>query len=165
MARKRTTGINVGGSSILVIFIILCLTTFATLSMVSARADLRLTEKATAATEEYYAADAEAERILARIGEAVSGSGNPREQVTSAVPEAAVVAGGDEQFTVLYSVPVGETQELVVQLAITPEAAEHRIRRLAWQVVQSGEWEPESGGFELWSGEGDLLLIDLPIVE
>ena len=50
---KRTQGNrgfgSMGASSVLMIFVVLCLTTFGVLSLVSAKADLRLTDKTLAA--------------------------------------------------------------------------------------------------------------------
>lgn len=54
-----------GASSILVIFVLLCLVTFAALSLVSARADWNLSRKAADHTLEYHAASNAAEETLA----------------------------------------------------------------------------------------------------
>jgi hypothetical protein len=43
------------------------LTTFSVLALVSARADLRLSDKAVSSTQSYYAADSEAQRWLADV--------------------------------------------------------------------------------------------------
>ena len=53
---KRRPG-GMGASSILMIFVVLALTTFGILSFLSARADLRLTERAADHTVAYYKAD------------------------------------------------------------------------------------------------------------
>lgn len=163
---------NVGGSSILVIFIILCLTTFATLSMVSAGADLRLSEKATAAIEDYYAADTRAEQLLAEIDRALAAavrSGGSAQSCKTAVEKAVegaatLTVDGDDTLTAAYAVPMGESQQLSVELLLLLKAPPgERVQRRAWQVVPVAEWEPESGGFELWSGEGELLLGEAPV--
>ena len=60
-------GIGAGGSSVLMVFVVLCLCIFGTLSLLSANADLVISNKTAAAAEGYYRADAEAERLLARI--------------------------------------------------------------------------------------------------
>ena len=64
---KKQKFSNVGASSILMIFIILCLTVFGLLSLISAKAELRLSEKSKESVEEFYAADAEVERIIKEI--------------------------------------------------------------------------------------------------
>ena len=67
MRSKPSTGINVGGSSILVVFVLLCLTTFATLAMVSASANYRLAQRVVASTDAFYEADSRAEVIFAEL--------------------------------------------------------------------------------------------------
>ena len=57
----------VGGSSLLVIFAVLCLTVFALLSLSSVQAERRLADAATQAVVDYHEADLRAEEILARL--------------------------------------------------------------------------------------------------
>lgn len=71
MRKGTSTGLGVGASSILMIFIVLCITTFAVLSITSAGADSRLTDKAAGAVSEYYAADSKAEAMLYEIDDAL----------------------------------------------------------------------------------------------
>ena len=65
----------VGGSSLLVIFAVLCLTVFALLSLSSVQAERRLADAATQAVVDYYEADLRAEEICARLrcGETIEG--------------------------------------------------------------------------------------------
>ena len=60
--KKRSFGISIGSSSIL-----LCLTTFATLSLGSANADYRLSRKTADAAAAYYALDAAGEELLSDL--------------------------------------------------------------------------------------------------
>ena len=68
--------VNGGISLFLLTFIILCLVSFAALSIVSARADARLTEKYRQQTEYYYGARNEAQKFLQGLdGGADAGAG------------------------------------------------------------------------------------------
>ena len=68
--------VNGGISLFLLTFIILCLVSFAALSIVSARADARLTEKYRQQTEYYYGARNEAQKFLQELdGGAGAGAG------------------------------------------------------------------------------------------
>ncbi len=60
-------GTGTGGISILAIFVVLCLTTLAALSLVSAQADYSLAERTINASAQYYKADARAQERLAEI--------------------------------------------------------------------------------------------------
>lgn len=89
----------VGGASLLVIFAVLCLTVFAVLSLSTARADDRLSQASAQASAEYYAADCQAQEILARLRDGELPIG--------------VTYGGD-LYT--YECPISETQSLHVEV-------------------------------------------------
>lgn len=69
--KKRSTGssstINIGSSSLLMIFVVLCLVSFATLSIVSANADQKLSSKVAEHSSAYYEACNQAEQRIAQI--------------------------------------------------------------------------------------------------
>jgi hypothetical protein len=96
MDRKLKMSIGIGGPSIIMIFVVLCLTTLAALSLMTANADWKLTKKAAKATTDYYKADSKAEEILAGA-DADLKTGKPLESET-------------------YTVPVSETQNLIMKL-------------------------------------------------
>lgn len=128
---KRTdTPAAVGGISLLVIFIVLCLTVFALLSLSSAQADGRLSTASAEAVRAYYAADCEAEEILAQLRQ-----GN--------IPEGVAVSGN----RYCYECAVTDTQKLVVEAEIT--GGDYRILR--WQTESTLLWQ-EDDGLQLWDG-------------
>lgn len=107
----------VGGSSLLVIFAVLCLTVFALLSLSTVQAYGRLADASAKAVTDYYAADVQAEVIFARLR-----SGERPEEVTQS---------GDRYF---YTCSVSDTQELQVELL----REEGGWRVLRWQAVSIG---------------------------
>lgn len=120
----------VGGSSLLVIFAVLCLTVFAMLGLSTVTADGRLSQKNAAAVQAYYDADTRAETILARLR-------------TGEVP-AGVSAAGD---TYTYSVPISDTQTLDVEVRLTDGA--YTVMR--WQAVFTAQWQADTG-LDVWDG-------------
>ena len=52
-AERRSVGINVGSASIVMIFAVLCLTVFSTLSFVTANHERKLAEKSALAVQHY----------------------------------------------------------------------------------------------------------------
>ncbi|WP_444642742.1 hypothetical protein ACRQU7_00100 [Caproiciproducens sp. R1] len=84
MRRKGNFHLGVGASSILMIFVVLCLTTFGILSYVTANADNKISTKNAETVENYYTATAIAEQKLQKIDEAL----------LSAREDAAKAAGG-----------------------------------------------------------------------
>ena len=66
--KEKTQGAPLlGGSSLLAIFGVLCLTVFALLSLTTVTASARLSDSAAASVTAYYEADTQAERIFARL--------------------------------------------------------------------------------------------------
>lgn len=71
MNHKKSYGINIGTSSILVIIVILCLVCFAGLSIVSANADYKLSQKLADRTTAYYQASMLANERLVLLNDSL----------------------------------------------------------------------------------------------
>lgn len=73
--KERLSPPAIGGSSLLVIFAVLCLTVFALLSASTVQAEKRMADASINAVTAYYEADLEAEEIFAKLrsGEMVPG--------------------------------------------------------------------------------------------
>lgn len=131
MTKGRKDGLPpVGGSSLLVIFAVLCLTVFALLALSTVEAGGRLSQKAISSVEEYYAADARAEEILAdlRVGKMTEG-----------------VTVKDGVYS--YAVPIRDGQSLSVRLHLT--GSEETI--LQWKTVVESKWMPDES-LPVWNG-------------
>lgn len=172
---NKNHGINIGGSSILMIFVLLCLVTFSVLSYVSANADYKLTKKAAQSVTRYYEADAQAETRLALIDETLKkiADQTPKDTEPAAyyqkVSDALFEMDGvsavvqDDQLTIQYQVEIDDHRALQVSLQpLFPiESPEKRYVLTAWQVIQTAEWESDDSisvwdgeePFELWNGE------------
>ena len=73
---RKTKGIwTPGASALMVIFSVLCLTVFSILALSTVLADARLADKYAESVKEWYAADNEAERLIAsaRAGDMENG--------------------------------------------------------------------------------------------
>ena len=121
----------VGGSSLLVIFAVLCLTVFALLGFSTVQADKRLSDASAEAVENYYAADKQAEEILAQLR-----NGHMPECVT------------EENGVYFYRIPVSTTQELQVEVRMDGTAWEI----LRWQTVSTTVWN-EDETISVWDGK------------
>jgi len=118
----------IGGSSLLVIFAVLCLTVFALLSLGTVQAERRLSDKGAQAVSDYYRADLEAEKIFARL--------RSGEQVPGVVETEGVCR---------YTCPVTENQTLMVELEKETWAV------LRWQVILRMEETEEK--LDVWDGK------------
>lgn len=156
MNKKNYTGLNVGSSSILVVFILLCLVTFSILSMVSANADYRLSRKVADRTDAYYKASNEAQEIFAAIDAVLQNhysSGISDEDFLAALTEdltdydTLAITSAQGQIDLDYTIPFTETQSLHVALNVPyPSTQEQNAvcRIVAWQVESSSDWEPDN---------------------
>lgn len=133
---------NIGSSSLLVIFLALCLATFSVLALSSARSDYTFSKKAAAHREAYYAASNTAEEMLAELDEMIL-----------AAREATEAVSWDEAFTrslamqltneytydtvnreLYFTVPMTDTQVLSVAVRINAPNDAARYTVIRWTV-------------------------------
>lgn len=151
---KNKTSVGVGASSILVIFVVLCLVTFAVLSLVSAKADKNLSGKSVEHLKEYYEAENTAYFALGQIDKILAdlyvddsaGYKNAVKNEFSANEDITVI---DENGIIRleYSVEISETQELSVEISVdTPKNAKDGFYTITrWQTVSTAQWHPSGG--------------------
>lgn len=132
----------IGASSLLAAFAVLCLVVFALLGLSTVRADERLSDASLQATKDYYAADCQAQEILARIRNG---------EVPEGVQMAMTGLNSFETYA-LYAVPISDTQELQVTVLVENELTGESWRVLRWQAAPTGEWEGDDS-LHLWDGE------------
>lgn len=144
---------NIGTSSLILIFIILCLTIFGLLSLSSAGSDWKLAQKNAQSIKGYYEADSQAVEFAA--------------MVEKELLECALAASTEEAYWHMIKDRLGDYyneaantiqtdmdmlygQKLHVELEINrEEAAGYRI--LAWNVYQSEDYEIDRS-MPVWSG-------------
>lgn len=152
MKEKQRLSIGTGVSSILMIFVVLCLTTFGVLSFSSARADLNLTKKNGAQIEAFYIVDGIAQEILAEIDSllytAQSAGGDAtiyEETVLSLLatvsPSLTIDKNEEDTLKVSYSVPLNEQQYLEVVLTILPYDSLKRYKINSYRLIQNENGE------------------------
>lgn len=112
----------VGLNALLCIFAVLCLTVFALLGAATVRADMQQRERTQRAVLDYYAADAQAQQILATLRD-----GHRPERVTW------------EQTTASYQVPISTGLALMVEVVV--EGTDYTVVR--WQAVNTNPWQAD----------------------
>lgn len=121
----------VGGSSLLVIFAVLCLTVFALLSIGTVQTASKLSQHSADAVNAYYNADKEAERILSQLRSGI-------------IPEEVSCNNGIYS----YICPISDTLELHVKIKLnTP----NNYTILQWQSVSISQWKIDDN-IDLWDG-------------
>ena len=144
--RTRRPVVSTGVVSIVLIFVMLSLLTFAVLSLVSAQADLRLSEKSAQRTTDYYAAENAANAILTDLLTA--------EDVQAVAAAAGVTLTEDGRAS--YRVPLGEDQILAVEVTLPADGRSFTVER--WQALSDYDWDADKPLNLL--GTGGLPVLD-----
>ena len=123
---------NVGSATLVMVFSVLCLTIFATITLMTAHNDLIAAQKNADAVHAYYEADAEATAILAEIRAGTMPDTVEREK------------GG----ALAYNVEIDGNQRLAIRLA--EKDGKYAVEK--WAVEYTGEWKADDT-IEVWDGE------------
>lgn len=149
--KKKTSRplLTTGTSTLLLIFVSLCLLTFAVLSFLSARADQNLSRKTAERTSAYYEACNQAEdrlgetdRMLEKIWQETANE----KAYFQAVRETFEDMDFDEENRMLsFSVPLTDTQVLTVTLKLrTPESGSTFYTISGWKTVNTAGWTADT---------------------
>lgn len=131
---KRGGGLS-GVVSLVMIFCVLCLSVFAVLTLATADRERRFSELNAERAAAYYAADAEAARIVSALSR-----GEQVDQELTYIEE-------NGERCVEFSIPAGGEQSLDVLVRLTDRGCE--VRR--WAMVYSGDWAPNDA-LIVWDG-------------
>lgn len=146
--KQQSTFINIGSSSLLMVFLVLCLTTFAILSLSSAQSDYSFSKKFAEHKTEYYEASSRAEMILGEIDQLLAENSD---QVTARLDGKEIdnislsCTGADGETVISYQVPSGEKQALNVVLLVTNDSEHENYYKIqAWQLISTEEWNGDN---------------------
>ncbi len=121
MKRRVGGNLNIGTSSLLLIFIVLSLVSFAVLSLSSALTDKRLTESNLMRTTSYYEACNQAEFKLKELDEQYIADYESKGSIPSDIPE--------------MTFPINDSQELYVRIvAHEPDENGSMVEVVKWKV-------------------------------
>lgn len=176
--KERSSFVNIGSSSLLIVFLILCLTTFAILSLSSAKSDYSLSERLAKHKSQYYEASSHAEAVLDKIDgileDTVQTSGLSGSSWSSAdflsssyissvtetldgalIDDASISCTMQKEGLIIsYEIPAGDSQSLDVALLVTDYANSKNYYKIQkWQINSTDTWE------------GDDTLDLMPIIQ
>ncbi|MGN0399780.1 MAG: hypothetical protein ACI4EO_06595 [Blautia sp.] len=152
MKKNLRTPPGTGISSILLIFILLCMITFSVLSYVSARTDYRLSQKTSEHTRAVYQAENQANDILNQIDarlEKAYASGKDfshyPDRIKILLKDLDGVSFLDSQ-KITFQVPVGEEQMLEVCILLSSDLQEGDVYYTieTWKLINSRHWNPDN---------------------
>lgn len=149
MKKKSYPVTNIGSVSLLMVFIILCLVTFATLSLSSAAGDYRYSEDTAKQSNEYYNACNKAELKLKKIDTLLEAAyeGNADDYYHAAAESLAGQEGITSEFTseeasIAFEEKVSDRKALKVILTLnSPDKFSDGFYRVtSWQEVSTADW-------------------------
>jgi len=147
--KKEISGLQIGTSSLILIFVVLCLTIFSVLSLMSATNEMRLAQKSLTTVAQYYEADSLAEMKLKEIDQAIKDARSLKTQLGENYDPAT--------GKIYYEIPINENLVLCVELQVINGAkhGEKRYNILKWQEVNRGSYELDDS-LPVWTGEESL---------
>ena len=147
---KKQKG-SIGSSTLILIFIILCLATFALLSLSNAGGDRNLANKNAEAVRTYYEADSQGERFVQMVDQAVQ---EVRKETSDQVKQHQMLAEklgnyyNADNRTAETDIPMDFDQALHMELAL--DSQEHYVIR-SWRVYNQKDYEIDSK-MPVWDG-------------
>ena len=150
MKKKTYPVANIGSVSLLMVFIILCLVTFATLSLSSAAGDYKYSKDTAGHNTEYYNACNEAERKLKEIDGILEDaySNSPYDYFAEAAALLNTLQGITTDFSVdepklSFDVEINEDKALNIVLTLnnTDKLPSGFYRITSWQEISTAGWE------------------------
>ena len=139
MTEQKAPKISIGITSMTVILCVLCLTVFSVLTLSTALSEKKFAEKRASGTENYYAAEVEATKLVNEFMEAVETG----EDMNLFAAQNGIVREND---IFRFEKTIDEGQNLSVVLRLTD-----KVTIEAWQVVSTTDWTPDDS-LRVWDG-------------
>lgn len=142
---------NIGATSLILIFIVLCLSTFGLLSLSSARGDWSLAEKNAGAVRTYYEADAKGEQFVRMVDQVLQDAAARGLAGARREPFLKAELGGyyQEDGSVQTDIGMDFDQALHIELELDGDAG-YEIR--CWNVYNTKDYEIDNS-ISVWTGE------------
>lgn len=145
---------NIGSSSLILIFIVLCLATFGLLSLSSAKSDWNLAEKNANSVKNYYDADKKGEEFVKMVDEVLV------QLQSKGLEEDAYLAEAKRELSEYYredtgfltvEVPMDFDQALHIELSVTSDR-DSRYLIESWKVINTVDYEIDDS-MPVWGGQ------------
>lgn len=154
--KQQSTFVNIGSSSLLIVFLVLCLASFAILSLSSAKSDYSFSKKFADHKTEYYSASSKASLVLDKIDSLLASSAEDigsfddfyKNKVTASLHGTKIddisltCQSRNNHLIVSYQIPVRKRQVLDVKLIITDFTENETYYEVdTWQILSTDTWE------------------------
>ncbi|RJW41682.1 hypothetical protein DXC92_14460 [Clostridiales bacterium TF09-2AC] len=154
MAEKSSRNkVSIGASSLILIFIVLCMATFGLLSLSSAQGDLKLARRNADAVKGYYEADNEGQQWLKDVDGVLMeemGKGQDSAQCSLEIKDRLGDLYDRETGLISTDIPMDRGRSLRIELVLM--CGEKRYEVKSWYVYNSEEYEIDTS-MPVWGGE------------
>lgn len=134
MSRKvGATGLPIGGPTLLMVFVILCINIFAVISYMSALRDYNLSEKSAEMITKYYEADTKATNVLSDVAYDIK-LNTVYENKYKGINDFAILDEVDT-LKVKYKVPIKKDIVLSVVVEFPKNSSKYRV--LEWKMINN----------------------------
>lgn len=148
--KSRPAGIGTGYLSLMMIFVVLCLTILAALSFSAAESERKYSEKSAAYTKAYYEADTRAKLTLAMVTEIASEYEDYSDFMLLAEldeVEGASYESYPDRIEISWTTEINERQSIYSAVTVSDNGADITD----WRTIQGDE--PEEEPLNVWLGE------------
>lgn len=161
--KRQEYRVGTGATTLLMIFVVLCLTTLGILSLVSARVDMKHTKRNEEMTQAYYEAAAQGQKLIFQVDEALmefQRRAETNEAYLRLVQENLMLDAEDwavKDGLISFAISAGADRYLEITLALLPvESRQGRYLLTRHELADRSDWEAEENDFQNLLGEGDL---------
>lgn len=143
MNTKYRFGMNIGSASIVLIFSVLCLTLFATLTLLSAKNEMKLTNKYEESVTQYYTADSKAQEDLHHIENILISASNTSADKTAYIKNQCKKLGftyiqKNNKIYIIFNEDIDTEQVLRVVVKVN-SIANKRYEIIQWKKINISE--------------------------
>lgn len=145
--------VSIGASSLILIFIVLCMATFGLLSLSSAQGDLKLARRNADAVKGYYEADNKGQQWLKGVDEVLMeemGKGQDSTQCSLEIKDRLGDLYDRETGLISTDIPMDRGRSLRIELVLM--CGEKRYEVKSWYVYNSEEYEIDTS-MPVWGGQ------------
>ena len=145
--------VRIGASSLILIYIVLCMATFGLLSLSSAQGDLKLARRNADAVKGYYEADNKGQQWLKGVDEVLKeemGRGQDSTQCSLEIKDRLGDLYDRETGLISTDIPMDRGRSLRIELVLM--CGEKRYEVKSWYVYNSEEYEIDTS-MPVWGGQ------------
>lgn len=148
MKKSKAQFMNAGGASVIVIFVVLCLSMLGALAVSSSYADLRLSNRYRTYIESYYTADAHVQEKLFQLEQLYKEDSFNTSEITKIIPNVQVIKE-ETKTTLSFEEAIDDKQAIEVTVARQQNSDSFKV--LSYKVIRTQQ-ENYDQTLKLWNG-------------